>query len=78
MAGDIVCFNSERRIWYWSLVRRKSEQKNKEHVVQKQIIKLTKNVYKYSPAVCTKNRACGFVVLAHPYGYYIDDSCFVY
>jgi hypothetical protein len=63
MAGDMVCFNSERRVWYWKLVRRKSKQNNKEHVVQRQIIKLTKNIDHYRPAVCTKNHACRFVVL---------------
>lgn len=41
-------------------------------------MKLTKNIDQYRPAVYTKNHSRSFVVLAHPYGYYIDDSCFVY
>jgi len=54
------------------------KQGDKEHVVQRQIMKLTKNIDQYRPAVYTKNHSRSFVVLAHPYGYYIDDSCFVY
>jgi hypothetical protein len=59
-------------------VRRKNKQKNKEHVVQRQIMKITKNIDQYRPAVYTKKHACGFVVIVLPYGYYTDDSCYVY
>jgi len=78
MAGDLVCFTSERRVCYWNLVRRKSKETNKEHVVQRQTMNLTKNIDHYRPAVYTKNDSCDFFVFSLPYGYYIDDSCFVY